>query len=97
MLYSPIDADFLKGLEKVLHFENILSYVALPRLSVQDDKEMQSYLELLEIENTKYDAAQDPEPSLSSREAKDVAQENKDENSKANEKSAEEKEKSDKE
>ncbi|KAI0440547.1 peptidase S8/S53 domain-containing protein [Xylaria telfairii] len=45
-LSSPtIDADFLRGLAKVLRFETVLGYVALPRLSIQDDKDLQNYLD----------------------------------------------------
>lgn len=97
MLYSPIDADFLNGLEKVLHFENILSYIALPRLSVQEDKEMQSYLEAMVEVNARYESILNAEPCLPGEEAKDVAQENTDQNSKAKGKFPEEKENSDKE
>ena len=35
--YSTINAEFLQGLGKVLRFEGLLKYVALPRLTVQDE------------------------------------------------------------
>ncbi|CAK7226324.1 hypothetical protein SCUCBS95973_006163 [Sporothrix curviconia] len=35
--YSTINADFLQGLGKVLKFEGLLKYVALPRLTIQDE------------------------------------------------------------
>lgn len=35
--YSTIDSEFLKGLQKVLRFEGMLKYVALPRLTVKMD------------------------------------------------------------
>ncbi|KAK3399636.1 peptidase S8/S53 domain-containing protein [Sordaria brevicollis] len=35
--YTSIDADFLHGLGKVLRFEGLLKYVALPRLTVSGD------------------------------------------------------------
>jgi hypothetical protein len=36
--YSTINADFLTALGKVLRFEGLLKYVALPRLTVEDDE-----------------------------------------------------------
>ncbi|RWA08804.1 hypothetical protein EKO27_g6306 [Xylaria grammica] len=50
LLSSTINTDFLRGLAKVLRFESVLSYVALPRLSIQDDKDLQQYLDM-EIDN----------------------------------------------
>ena len=53
LLSTTIDADFLKGLARVLRFESVLSYVALPRLSIPDEKELQEYLDDMEICCTK--------------------------------------------
>jgi hypothetical protein len=35
--HSTINTDFLQGLKKVLRFEGLLKYVALPPLTVEDD------------------------------------------------------------
>lgn len=76
LLSSTIDADFLKGLAKVLRFESVLSYVALPRLSIQDDKDLQKYLDDMEIDDTKNEEAEPAKTSSPDKEkAKNGAEE----------------------
>lgn len=36
--YAKINADFLDSLGKVLRFEGLLSYIALPRLIVEEEE-----------------------------------------------------------
>jgi hypothetical protein len=76
LLSSTIDADFLKGLAKFLRFESVLSYVALPRLSIQDDKDLQKYLDDMEIDDTKNEEAEPAKTSSPDKEkAKNGAEE----------------------
>jgi hypothetical protein len=83
-----MDADFLRGLAKVLRFESVLSYVALPRLSIEDDKDLQRYLDDMEIDDTENGDAEPGKTSSPDRgKAKNEAEEPENQGSKEKAKS----------